>query len=515
MTIRLCALIAALSGALVQAQDTPLREGVALFEQGRYEQALARFEQAAHAEPGNAVIENALGLTDTKLHRIEDANRHYEQSIRLNPKLADPHRNLGVNYLDAKLYEAAEKQFRAALALEPGDAFPHYYLALLYLATGRDELAAAEAEPARALLSNDRDAEFQMSKACLRIGRTEQGLALVNSLEKQAPLPIAREFELATLLNAKGLYPQTVDRLRRVVEADPRWENRYNLADALLEAGKGNEAVAVVAPLATERPHDAVILSLLGMAYESAGQTERALDSYRKAVAADPANRDYYLDYARMLADLNRYDESEQFIAQSLRQFGDDYALTIRLGAIEMMLGKIDDARQTFQKAIQEHPEIALGHVALVQTYLRDHRDEDAVRELADTRAKIPLDAMVEHYYGLALERLQRFEEAIVPLQNAARLNPMAAESYYLLGKAYFSLNRIPEARTEFEKAIAVDPGHVSAHYQLSRIYGQLGETAKASQMAAQTRSLIQKQREDGLKAQRARLGKLESPTQH
>jgi len=334
----------------------------------------------------------------------------------------------------------------------------------------------------------------------------------VNALEKQAPLPTVREFELATLLNAKGLYAQTVDRLRRVAEADPRWENRYNLADALLEAGKGREAVALLAPLATERPHDAVVLSLLGMAHESAGHSEQALDFYRQAVAADPANHDYYLDYARMLADLNRYDESEQFVAQSLRQFSGDYALTIRLGALEMMQGKIDEARQTFQKAIREHPEIALGHVALVQTYLREHRDEDAVRELADTRAKLAPDAMVEHYYGVALERLQRFEEAVVPLQNAARLNPSAAESHYLLGKAYFSLNRITEARTEFEKAIQVDPGHVSAHYQLSRIYGQLGETEKASQMAALTRLLIQKQREDGLKAQRARLGKLEEP---
>ncbi len=297
-------------------------------------------------------------------------------------------------------------------------------------------------------------------------------------------------------------------RLRRIAEANPAgWENRYYLADALLEAGRAGEAVSLLESLSAEKPQNASVLSLLGMAYESAGKPDRSLECYRKAVTADPGNHDYYLDYARLLADLNRYDESEQFIETSLRHFGDDYALMIRLGALQMIQGKMEEARHTFQKAIEAHPDIALGHVALVQTYLREHRDEEAARELSSAREKLAPDAMVEHYYGLALERLQRFQEAIAPLKNAVRLNPNAAETHYLLGKAYAALDRAEAARAEYEQVILLDPGHTSAHYQLSR---QLGDAAKARQMAEQTRQLIQRQREEGLKAQRARLGKLE-----
>lgn len=497
--------------ALAQAQNPAFRKGVELFQQQHYEEALSVFEQAARAEPANAAIENAIGLTDSKLNRIEDANRHYEKAIQLDPKAASAYRNLGVNYLDTKEYDAAEKQFQLALSIEPDNPFSHYYLALVYLSLGRDEQAAAHAEPALSLLSNDHAAEFRMAEACLRAGHTEQSLAFVNNLEKQAALTAAQEFDLAILLNAKRLYPETVARLRRVVEMDPAgWTNQYNLADALLEAGQTNEAISLLESLSVKTPQNAPVLSLLGLAYESAGKPDKALEYYRAAVAAEPANHDYYLDYARMLADLNRYDESEQFIESSLRQFGDDYALTIRLGALQMLQGKLAEARQTFQKAIDATPSLALGHVALAQTYLREHHDEEASRELAATRAKLAPDANVEHYYGLALVRLQHYQEAIAPLQQAIHLNPDDAETYYLLGKAEAALNKTEAARADFERAIQLDPRNVSAHYQLSHIYAQLGDSAKARDIAQRTRHLVQSQREEALKAQRVRLGALE-----
>jgi len=380
--------------AQAQTPNAAFRRGVELFEKADYPAALREFEQAARAEPSNAAIENSLGLTETKLNRIAEANGHYEKSIRLDPKSADPHRNLGINYLDAKQYDAAEKQFRLALTIEPDNPFSHYYLALAFLYAGHDDEAAAQSEPARALLADDRDGEFRMAGACLRTGHIKEGLAFVDTLEKQSALTAAQEFELAALLNAKGLYPQTVTRLRRIADMNPaNWVNRYNLADAMLEAGQNEEAVSLLESLAAEKAANATVLSLLGSAYQNAGKPERALDSYRLAVAADPGNHDYYLDYARMLADLNRYDESEQFIESSLRQFGDDYALTIRLGALQMMQGKLAEARLTFRKAIDANPGMALGHVALAQTYLRERRDGDAAKELAETRAKFPPDA--------------------------------------------------------------------------------------------------------------------------
>jgi len=121
-----------------------------------------------------------------------------------------------------------------------------------------------------------------------------------------------------------------------------------------------------------------------------------------------------------------------------------------------MMQGKLEEVRQTFQKVIAAHPDIALGHVSRAQTHLREHRGRTLLRT-GVCRPGIPRGGT----RGVA-------------------------------------------------QVIQLDPGHTGAHYQLGRIYGQFGDAAKARQMAEQTRRLIQAQCEEELKAQRVRLGELE-----
>jgi len=125
-----------------------------------------------------------------------------------------------------------------------------------------------------------------------------------------------------------------------------------------------------------------------------------------------------------------------------------------------MALGEYDQARQSFQKAVDEHPDIALGYVALAQAYMRDGKDADAAKLLADVRGKLPADAMVEYVYGLTLSHLSQRDEAIVAFQRSVTLDPKVAESHYELGKLYFQLGQIRQAREEFESVLAIAPEH-------------------------------------------------------
>ncbi len=308
-----------------------------------------------------------------------------------------------------------------------------------------------------------------------------------------------------------GRAEQAIAEFRDLAAADPgRWANQYNLGLALLAAKRPDEAVHTLSNLTSLQPKNAAALDLLGMAYEADGRREQALASYRDAVNADPANQDYYLDYSRLLIDLNRYDESERFIEEGLRRLNGDYALTIRLGSLEMMQGKVDQARQTFQKAIASNPAVALGHVAVAQTYLRQRRDQDAANELASARDKLAPDAMLDYYYGLALVRLEHYSEAISPLEEAARMNRGESETHYLLGKSYSAVGNLKAARAEYEEAVRLNSSNASACYQLSRLYARTGETEKAREMAERTRQINEAQRRDGMKAEQERFGKLE-----
>ncbi len=490
------------NAALMQAPDSRLQKGLELFRQERYTEALAEFEAAARAHPSNAAIENVLGITETKLGHIELANRHYQKAIRLDPKSAAAHKNLGFNYLGTKQYAEAETHLKTAVALDRADAFPHLYLAMLYLATARDKEAVEQLEPARPLLANDPAVAFDMAKACLRVGRAGDARALVAPLK----LPLARAYELAVLFYSKGLFADSVERFRHVAAASATWSNRFNLAIALVAARQIPEAVSLLEPLAAERPQDANIASLLGSAYEAGGRQKQALEEYERAARADPENPDRYLDYSRLLMDLDRYDESEQFVREGLKTVQDTYALKIRLGSVQMMAARYQEARATFREAIASHPEIPLGYVALARTYFKEGQTEEAARVLTAAREKLPPDFMLEYYAGLMLARLDRGTEATAALEKAIRLNGAVPEPHYELGKLYLGSGRIAEARAEFERTLQLAPQHANAYYQLSRVYGRLGDAAKAREMAARTRELKESQREEALRQQRARL---------
>jgi tetratricopeptide (TPR) repeat protein len=491
--------------ALGQADS--LQRGLELFRQEKYEAALQQFEDARRLQPANAPIDNFIGITETKLGRIDEANKDYETASRIDPKLAGPHTNLGFNYLSKKQYELAEKQLRAALALDSTDPFTHYYLAVLYLTTAREQEAIPHIEPAATLLENDVPAALLAIKACLPSDAHAEALKLIDLLEQHSRLSVEQEFELAKVLDERQMHVESAARFRRIAELQPSGQNQYNLALALIKAKQTKQALPLLASLTAEHASDANLLSDIASAYESAGENSLALDTWQKAIAADPTNPDRYLDGTRLLIDLDRYKEATEIVQRGISLVPDDYPLTIRLGAIEMMTGNHAQARDSYRKAIAEHPELALGYVAVAQSYMKDGNDEQALKVLTDARVVVPRDFALEYVFGLVSFQLGQQKPAMEALKSAEEMQPTVVEPHYQLGLLYMKTQAWKDAQAEFEQVLKLDPNNASTYYQLSRTYQRLGENDKAQQMAKQASLLTKTQREEAIKSQQLRFG--------
>jgi tetratricopeptide (TPR) repeat protein len=491
--------------ALGQADS--LQRGLELFRQEKYEAALQQFEEARRLQPGNASIDNFIGITETKLGRMDEANKDYETAIRIDPKLAGPHTNLGFNFLSKKQYEPAEKQLRTALALDGADPFTHYYLAVLYLTTAREKDALPHIEPASALLESDPAAAALAIKACLASGAPAEALKLIDLLEQHSRFSAEQEYELAKSLDERQMYIESVERFRRIAQMQPSGQSQYNLALALVKAKQTKQALPLLASLTAEHANDANLLSDIASAYESAGENSLALDTWQKAIAADPANPDRYLDCTRLLIDLDRYKEATEIVQRGISLVPDDYPLTIRLGAIEMMTGSYAQARESYRKAIAEHPALALGYVAVAQSYMKEGNDEEALKVLTDARVVVPRDFALEYVFGLVSFQLGQQKQAMDALKSAEELQPAVVEPHYQLGLLYMKLQQWKEAQVEFEQVLKLDPGNAPTYYQLSRAYQRLGESDKAQQMAKQASLLTKTHREDAIKTQQLRFG--------
>jgi tetratricopeptide (TPR) repeat protein len=490
----------------LSAQPTPLDDGVKLFREGRFDQALVKLKQAHRMAPRNATIENLLGITETKLGNMGEANKHYRNAILLDHSLAAPHKNLGYNLLIAKDFAGAEPELREASRLAPGDGFAHYYLLLLALGTNRDAEALEQATHAGQLLNNDPEAGAGLVEAAVRLGRADEASRRIERLEQANQLSSAREYQIAILLSRHAFYSQAVHCFRHIASLDLSWENRYNLALALLYDGESAESSTLLAALHTERPANADVLMFQGLAFEMQQKMPEALEAYRAAVVADPSNPDRTLDYTRLLMDMDHYDEAIQAVQTSMGQTSVSAPLQLRLGAVEMVKGNYDAARAAFSLALSTDPQLDAAYVGLAQTYARQANDIEAIRILETARAKLPGHYLLEYYFGLLASRLGREAEAIIALKNAAHLEPQSSDPFYELGKLYGSQKNWPQARQSLERVIELNPQFVPAHYQLRRIYAHMGLNAKAEEEAQKTRALVDTQRDQAIRKQRERI---------
>jgi protein O-GlcNAc transferase len=505
MMISLVLLISAAIG--LSAQTTALDEGLTLFRNGQFNQALVKFEEAHRIAPRNATVENLIGITNTKLGRIDEACSHYRNAIRLEPSLAAAHKNLGYNLLNQNDYPGADVELREGSRLAPNDGFAHYYLLLLALATGHDNEAVQQAPLADKLIDNDPDVGARLIEAEIRTSHVESASSLIEHMEQSNQLPPAREYAIAVLFSQHGFYGQAVRCFQRIVSLDPSWENRYNLALALLYSGKPGEAATLLTALHIDRSANADVLMFLGLSFEMQHKMPEALEAYRSAILADSANPDRTLDYTRVLMDMDRYDEAIQAVQSGLGKTSSTAPLELRLGAVEMLKANYTAARQAFQSALAIDPGLDAAYVGLAQTYARQANDEEAIHILESARAKFPDHYSLEYYFGLLAGRSSREKEAITALGRAAEFQPKSPDPVFELGKLYIAQQDWPRARQALEKVIELNPQFQPAHYQLSHVYAHLGLTNEAAQEAQKTRTLVDSQRDEALRKQRERAG--------
>jgi tetratricopeptide (TPR) repeat protein len=496
----------------VRAQTTALIEGVQLLRQKRFELALPKLEEAHRLAPRNAMIENLLGIVETQLGRIDEADHHYRNSIRLDSSQAAPHRNLGFNLLNAKDYLASEPELRMASRLDAKDHFAHYYLLLLALATGRDAEAVEQCLPAASLLDNDPEASAGVIEALIRQGKVADASSRIDHLRAANLLSPQREYAIAALLSQRGLNAEALVCFQHMSAQNSTWDNRYNLALALLFNQQFAESSNLLSTLHTERPTHADTLMFLGSAFEAQQKMPEALDAYRSAVVADPTNPDRTLDYTRLLLDMDRYDEAIQAVQTGMQATTSTEPLELRLGAVEMIKGDYPAARLAFNSALASHPDMDIAYVGLAQTYARQSNDTEAIRILEAARNQLHGHYALEYYFGLLASRLGREPEAIAALQTAAELAPDSPDPCFELGKIYLARKDWQQARLSLERVITLNPQFLPAHYQLSRIYVHLGLSEKAVAEVATTRDQVNAQREAALRKQRERSASFQPP---
>jgi tetratricopeptide (TPR) repeat protein len=277
--------------------------------------------------------------------------------------------------------------------------------------------------------------------------------------------------------------------------ANPR--TRFNLGLSLLESGSLQDAIKVLRPLAGGPVPESDVLSLLGEAYESAQQTQEAIEVLRHAAELYPQDAQHYQLLAAICVKHDSYDLAGEVLDAGIAKVPGSPDLRSMRGSLFILTGQTDKAESSFDAATGLSPDASFGRVGARIAYLSSGQPAEAVRILRERLARDPADPDANYFLGRVLLQQSEdpgtpeFEEARTALSKALAARPNFAPARFLESKVFVKLHRDVDAIADLERIVHLDPTFSSAVYQLSRAYARAGRTREAARLEKRIRELL------------------------
>jgi putative PEP-CTERM system TPR-repeat lipoprotein len=408
---------------------------------------------------------------------------------------------------------------------EPGEAgvAPEvaYWHAMALLRSGQPEEAARALEALREIPGMAGRAQVGLARIALGAQRTDEALALLDAVADELAGDADYWETRAHAAMQAGRPGEAVDAFRKAAEVvdDPQGSQRFKLhageAEALLAAGRLDEARAVATRLQSQSPRSPVANYLMSRVELQSGNGEQALAHAQAVLAAEPDSPVGHLMAGAASLTLGQTLQAEQHLEQAIA--GDPgnvaarkllaqtrlglqspekalEALNPALGAADVdpdvatlagmasvQAGDADAAVEIFRRQLAAEPDNDETRVMLAVSLMSAGRTEEALAELGRVEAGAGVVRQRADLIGIAA----RLQGGDLPAARAlaaevAATAPDNAALLGTLGAVFQNAAQLEDAAAWFEQALQVAPDNAAAAFNLGRIRVAQGQVDAA-----------------------------------
>lgn len=209
---------------------------------------------------------------------------------------------------------------------------------------------------------------------------------------------------------------------------------------------------------------------LRGMLEERAGNLNKAIVSYEKAVQQDPEA----IEVFRALAQVNlRLGQAEPALraAERARDLApQDPSSLIFLGNVFVAQGNLAKAADSYQQALALDPKNlrALENLGNYYAMVDPEKSLDYYQRYLDID---PNDPEMIFQIGMAQHKVGKVDKAISSFEKSISYDPRQVAPYLALAEIYDARKSTAAAISSFEKAAELQPGHPLIHSRLAHLY--------------------------------------------
>jgi len=269
------------------------------------------------------------------------------------------------------------------------------------------------------------------------------------------------------------------------------------LALAYFSAQDYQECIQTLKPLLASGINQPEIYSLMGVAEEKSGHTEKAYQVFRQGILQNPANPQNYLNIATLSSQHENYEVAAEVLTEGLARNPDAHELLLSRGIAYTLAARFAEANQDYQRVIEIAPEDYGAYLAMGISEQEAWNLDDAVRLFRQAIVHEPKDP--RSYCFLTQTLMQRgavpggsdFEEAQRSINTALSIEPNFAHAYADRAKLELTQGNVKKAIGDLERARSADPKSRQIAYALARAYQRDGDKAKADRLFREVQGQI------------------------
>lgn len=295
-----------------------------------YSRAEELIRRALTIVPESSVFYGNLGVVLRRAGRVDEAIEAYHTAIELDPSSADAYFNLGKSLKLKGDIQSAEQAFRKSTELDPHKHTA--WLSLMNVYADRKQLQTAIEIGQAGLKHCSRSSQLHMNMGAVikRLGKIEEVIAFYRRAVELAPNDVEPICRLANTLVDRHMIDEGQELNRRAQRLDPN--NVHTLTSAgILQSAAGNTetAVQLFRKAISLYPEHGTAYVHLALALRKQGELTQALEALEKALAFDSIIAEAQANKAGILMCLGRHEEAESCFMNAIHSredFRDSHA---------------------------------------------------------------------------------------------------------------------------------------------------------------------------------------------
>ena len=414
-----------------------LKEGDKLYEEGKYEEAVKRYEEALELEEREEIyISKASALI--KMKRYKEALESLKKAREKNPELIEIYEKMGYVYRKLRKYEEADKIYRELKVKMKGNVEIYYKSGMSYEERG------------------EYDKAIEMYKEGLKIKKSEKKL---------------RE-RIGYVYYVKGVKKYNEGRYEEAEKEfikGKKWGwNKELLAEGIekcemqLRVGKINEMIKKADRL-YEREK-----------YRSAARI------YRKIREIKPELVEAGIKEARCYMNAGDYETSEILLKEMLKKGGGDRnAVEISLAELYIEEGKIELAKKRIESLGKADGDYRVDYIK-GRIYEKEGEIGKAIKSYKKAKAKNKKDINVRIDLGNIYYKAGEYTKAEKEYVMILKMRPGDLVGTYNLGVIYLKRGEYGKALKMFKSAERRLAGYAPLYFHMGKSYYYLKKYSKA-----------------------------------